>query len=154
MPRKSKAEAVTADTAAAPAPETLTTPPELREPGDDTPKKLPDVEIRGWSVNNAAGVELLTYANRTPDKKRFETWIKFRDGKPSEAVRQIMKEGGFKWHPDVPEAGAFKGEGAWTHPIGYATGAQDRLQGQRVFADVVNQTYKDKGIESNGRDPF
>jgi hypothetical protein len=99
---------------------------------------------RSWAHDNQAGVELSTYSNK--ETKRYEMWIKFRDGKPSEEIRQIMKENGFKWHPDVPKGGNFDVAGAWTLPIGYKTSTQDRLTAERTYADVVEKMFQEKGV--------
>jgi hypothetical protein len=106
---------------------------------------------RGWAHDNDAGVQMMTYSSK--ENRRYEVWLKFRDGKPSDQVRLYMKDNGFRWHGDAPEAGLYKGAGAWTHPIGYDTGAQDRLLGQRVYAAVVNLILKEKGIDRQVEEP-
>lgn len=119
-----------------------------REPGDDTPERFPPQ--RGWKHDNTAGVERLNYIDT--DKKIYEFWLKFRDGKPSEEVRQYMKDNGFRWEANAPQGGRWpEVEGAWVRPIGYATQNQDRLHGERVFDKVVEMTRAEKGIEAPQR---
>lgn len=124
-----------------------------REPGDDTviyPK------ARSWKHDNVAGVELMSY--RDDEKRIYEMWIRFRDGKPSEEIRQIMKDQKFQWHDDAPKGGGnFDVEGAWALKVGYQTASQDRLTAERTYFDVVDAMLKAKGAEaepSAGRTPF
>jgi hypothetical protein len=115
-----------------------------REPGDE-PEREPFPPQRGWKHDNAAGVERLTYTDT--DTHVYEFWLKFRDGKPSEAVRTYMKDNGFRWAPDAPSGGRWpEVKGAWVRPIDYATQSQDRLHGERVFDRVVEMICTEKGI--------
>jgi hypothetical protein len=119
-------------------------PTATREPGDE-PERRTLPPQRGWKHNNAAGVEWLNYIDT--DKKIYEFWLKFRDGKPSEAVRNYMKDNGFRWAGMAPSGGRWpEVEGAWMRPIGYQTAAQDRLHGERVFDKVVDMIHEEKGI--------
>lgn len=116
----------------------------VREPGDE-PVREPLPPQRGWKHNNVAGVERLTYMDT--DKKIYEFWLKFRDGKPSEAVRAYLKDNGFRWAGNAPSGGRWpEVAGAWIKPIGYQTQAQDRLNGERVFDKVVDMILEEKGV--------
>ena len=129
--------------------------PATREPGDEPDREsLPPQ--RGWKHDNGAGVERLLYNDG--DNKRYEFWLKFRDGKPSDAVRAYMKDNGFRWQPDAPTGGRWpEVKGAWARPVGYETRSQDRLHGERVFDKVVEMICAEKGIappEKTGGTPF
>ena len=116
-----------------------------REPGDDTREPFPPQ--RGWKHDNTAGVERLNYIDS--GKRIYEFWLKFRDGKPSEEVRQYMKDNGFHWQASAPQGGRWpEVAGAWVRPIGYETQNQDRLHGERVFEKVVEMIRAEKGIEA------
>lgn len=129
--------------------------PATREPGDE-PDREPLPPQRGWKHDNAAGVERLNYIDT--EKKIYEFWLKFRDGKPSDAVRSYLKDNGFRWAPDAPSGGHWpEAKGAWVKPLGYNTTAQDRLHGERVFDKVVEMICAEKGItapEKNEGMPF
>jgi hypothetical protein len=100
---------------------------------------------RGWAHNNLAGVELSFFASKE-EPKLFEARIQFRDGDPGAEVRQYMKENGFQWHRDREAGLNFGKEGAWTFPIGYMTGHENRLNAERVYFHVVEQLLKAKGL--------
>jgi hypothetical protein len=103
-------------------------------------------KARSWKLDNAAGVELMSYTDK--DHGAYEMWIRFREGKPSDEVRQAMKEQGFKWHPDAPKGGGhFDVEGAWVHKTGYSTGNADRYTAEKTYQTVVDLVRKEKGIE-------
>jgi hypothetical protein len=115
-----------------------------REPGDEQDRE-PLPPQRGWKHDNTAGVERLTYSDT--DRQLYEFWLKFRDGKPSDAVRSYLKDNGFRWAPDAPTGGRWQEvKGAWVRPIGYETQSQDRLHGERVFDKVVEMICAEKGI--------
>jgi len=114
-----------------------------REPGDESREPFPPQ--RGWKHDNTAGVERLNYIDT--DKKIYEFWLKFRDGKPSEEVRHYMRDNGFHWEANAPQGGRWPDvAGAWVRPIGYGTQNQDRLHGERVFEKVVEMICAEKGI--------
>ncbi|HWB10552.1 MAG TPA: hypothetical protein VG826_15085 [Pirellulales bacterium] len=116
-----------------------------REPGDEQREPLPPQ--RGWKHDNAAGVERLYYTDT--EQGVYEAWLKFRDGKPSEAVRNFMKDNGYRWQPEAPSGGRWpEVQGAWVRPTNYQTLSQDRLHHERVFAKVVEMIYAEKGIEA------
>ncbi|HVX12049.1 MAG TPA: hypothetical protein VHC22_12785 [Pirellulales bacterium] len=126
-------------------------PVAMREPGDDLDRE-PLPPQRGWKHNNAAGIEWLNYIDT--EKKVYEFWLKFRDGRPSEAVRNYMKDNGFRWAGGAPSGGRWPdASGAWVRPIGYQTQAQDRLHGERVFDKVVDMILEEKGVVPE-REPF
>lgn len=114
-----------------------------REPGDERRRK-PFPPQRPWEHDNLAGVERLTYSDA--DKKIYEVWLKFRDGKPSEEVRRYLKDNGFHWEPNAPEGGRFGVKGAWARSTAYATLGQDRLHGERVYRKVAEMIRAEKGL--------
>lgn len=115
----------------------------VREPGDE-PIYPPAPNPFGVHHDNRAGVELSNYSNR--ENGIYESWIKFREGKPSDQVRQHMKDNGFIWRGDVPKGGHFDVAGAWTLKIPYPTRNATRLKGERVFAKVVDMILEEKGL--------
>lgn len=116
-----------------------------REPGDESP--APARPQRGWKHSNEAGVERLSYTDS--EEEIYEFWLKFRDGKPTDKVRQYMKDNGFHWESNVPSGGQWPAvDGAWVRPIAYKTRNQDRLHGERVFEKIVQMICAEKGIEA------
>ncbi len=118
-------------------------PVATREPGDERIYP-PAPNPFGNRHDNQAGVELSSYSDK--DSGTYEAWIKFRDGKPSDAVRAFMKQNRMQWHGDVPKGGIFDVAGAWTLPIGFNTRQQDRLHAERVFTKVVEMILEEKGL--------
>lgn len=107
-----------------------------REPGDEPERKpLPNP----WPIKTNVPEGLEYRLARDP----YQAEIKFAAGKPSEAVRQIMKDGGFRWAPDYE---------VWARPIEFKTQMQDRLQGERVYADVLKAIRVEKGIAAPEQD--
>lgn len=103
--------------------------------------------LRPWKHDNVAGIERLNYIDA--GKEIFEFWIRFRDGKPSDKVRQHLKDNGFHWEPDAPKGGHWpEADGAWVRPLGLATKSQDRLHGERVFEKVAEMIREEKGIDA------
>jgi hypothetical protein len=132
-------------------------PPEtVSTPGTETEERKPFPPLRSWQHDNQAGVERLTYSHKGDN--HYETQLRFRDGKPSDAVRKAMKDAGFRWAGDAPQGGVFNVEGAWVRPHNINTVSQDRLAGERVYREVRDMMLKEKGIEApaqeQGREPF
>src|SRR5579863_4449571 len=103
-----------------------------REPGDEAARRPIPNPMR-WTNDNAAGVEYAT--SREP----YEAQIRFQDGKPSEQVRQHLKDNGFSWKPQ---------EKIWARPIKFSSKAQDEETGRRVSAKVIAMIREEKGIPS------
>ena len=101
--------------------------------------------LRSWAHNNAAGVELSSYSSK--EKKIYEMQLRFRDGKPSQEVRQFMKDNGFRWESEAPKAGVYDVATAWVHPVGFNTGAQDRLTAERIYSGVVEMIKRERGLD-------
>lgn len=122
-----------------------------REPGDDTATatKWPRVQS-GGKLDNAAGVEMYEFGDKPSG--RYEMRLAFRDGDPGEEVRSFMKDNGFKWDKHATGAHKFQDAGAWVHPIAYENGWRDRLQAEKVYAEVVKMLYAQKGIEGPAED--
>lgn len=118
-----------------------------RMPGDDTGQeqaagngqlaaKYPP--RRGWQKNNEAGIR--RFENR--DTKPWRSEIEFRE-KPEptlmDKLRPVLKDSGFHWDKTAGE------NGAWVKKIGYQTQAEDRLQAERAFAELVEVILEHKG---------
>lgn len=129
-PRKSKTEAVAE-----------------REPGDDTAteSKWPRVQS-GGKLDNAAGVELYEFGDKPSG--RYEMRLAFRDGDPGVKVRTFLKDNGFEWDKHATGAHKFQNPGAWYHSIAYENGWRDRLQAEKVYAEVVKIMYAEKGLHA------
>jgi hypothetical protein len=62
--------------------------------------------------------------------------ITFDDGKPSEEVRQVLKDGGYRWNGQ---------ESAWEKPIKFERRAQDRADAAAVFNAVADMRMQEMG---------
>lgn len=109
---------------------------ELREAGDEAER--PKIPNPFTFINDTAAGVRVAYG-RDP----YQAEIRFKDGKPSEAVRQIMKEAGFRWNPPFE---------AWTRPVEYNTRAQDRIVAERTARAVTKLVCEEKGIEPSQQD--
>lgn len=117
--------------------------PTGREPGDETPERFPPQ--RGWKHDNAAGVERLLYSDS--EKKIYEAWFKFRDGRPPQKVIDFILDNGYRPKANVPRGGRWpEVTWAWAKPTNYETLSQDRLNHERVFEQVVEMMCEEKGI--------
>lgn len=106
----------------------------------------PRIKPAGWHDNDT-GVELVEYIDKP--RGRYEMHLLFRDGDPGVKVREYIKENHFRGTRDTIGGNKFPDvEYAWAHPVGYNTGAQDRLHSQRVAAQVVKMIREEKGIEA------
>ncbi|MGL4550510.1 MAG: hypothetical protein ACRC33_04935 [Gemmataceae bacterium] len=65
----------------------------------------------------------------------YKMAITFDDGKPSEEVRQTLKDAGFRWD----------GQGAWEKPTSYDTRVRDRIDAERVFDAVADMRKQEAG---------
>lgn len=59
------------------------------------------------------------------------------DEKPSDQVREKLREAGFNWNSENKE---------WVRPIRFDSRAQDRLNAERVFEDVAKTVREERGI--------
>lgn len=66
----------------------------------------------------------------------FLSVIRFKE-KPSEPVREFMKQSGFTWQQKNEE---------WTHPIHFDTRVQDRLHADRAFETACKMIREEHGI--------
>lgn len=93
---------------------------------------------RGWHKHNAAGIR--RFENR--DTRPWRSEIEFNE-KPEAALmdkmRPALKDAGYHWDKTAGE------NGAWVKNIGYQTQAEDRLQAERAFADLVEVILEHKG---------
>jgi hypothetical protein len=108
-----------------------------REPGDERiyPPTANPFEI---ASNNGANVRLFEHRGSGRDDPYYR-FIAFPDGKPSDKVRQFMKDKGVQWNKPV-------GSKTWNIIIDYPTRNQDRLHAERVFAEVINLILEEKGL--------
>lgn len=70
--------------------------------------------------------------------------LKF-DEKPSQAVIDKLKEGGFRWNPN---------DKIWAHPVWPASAMSTRIKAERLYQEVRQMIRDDKGIESSQEIPF
>ena len=128
--RKTTASELSQETGVATA-DSLDQQPVQREPGDEPERpKLPNPFE--FITDVAAGVHVSLA--RDP----YQAEIRFDEGKPSDQVRQTMKDAGFRWNPPYE---------AWTRPVDYRTQAQDRLIAERTARSVIKLVHEEKGIE-------
>lgn len=107
-----------------------------REPGDE-PERKRGPNPHSFISDTEAGVTFQT--RREP----YQAEIVFRDGKPSDEVRAIMRDNGFRWDND------FK---AWTFPVGFNTQAQDKLHARKIANQVIDVIREAKGMEPASQD--
>jgi hypothetical protein len=136
--------------AARPAPETLTTPAEMRQPGDDTePQKrkfTPAPDPFGIATDSVAGVRLFD------SKRDRQVAIQFGNGsledKPSDEVIALLKEHHFRWD------GQNK---IWAKKYGAGDAMAIRIEGEQVFQEVAAMIRDEKGLgqqQTAGGMPF
>jgi hypothetical protein len=92
----------------------------------------------GIAGDNEAGVHL--YENR---QERLMA-IKF-DEKPSEDVRNCLKEAGYRWNPR---------DEVWVHPVRPGTALATRIEADRLYNHVCEMVRQDKGLASSPEIPF
>lgn len=170
MPRKNKladAQAAAVDTAVMPAPETITTPPELREPGIDVPAvKKPFMKHKSDAHDDAAGVEIMQHVDTTNPivRERNQIWLRFRE-KPSQEVVRLIKETVHKeaekrelfipeedFHYDKKAqkgGGNFDVEGAWIMKHGFADRGDKHDIMLKTYHVVRNKMREMKGLEQD-----
>ena len=102
-----------------------------RQPGDE-PERKRGPNPHSFISDNVAGVTFQT--RREP----YQAEIAFRDGKPTEEVRMLMKDNGFKWDNESK---------AWAFPVGFNTQAQDKLHSRKIAHQVIDLIRKDRGVE-------
>ena len=84
----------------------------------------------GHRQDAVAGVRLLE------DRRFRQVQLKFAD-KPSDAVRRVVSEAGFRW---------LQGEQAWAKQIDRENGWQTRALAEEVFGRVVALIREEKGL--------
>jgi hypothetical protein len=93
-------------------------------------KRQPRYNEQGIT-DKLAGAKLLEHHDPYLSIIRFEE-------KPSDAVREKLRDGGFKWVGENKE---------WVRPINFDTRGQDRIHADRVFGDVTKMTREERGIQ-------
>ena len=76
-------------------------------------------------------------------REPYQAEIVFAEGKPSEEIRTLMKREGFQWQNERK---------VWARPIEYKSQMQDRLHGERVYAEVLKAVRAEKGIAAPDQD--
>lgn len=109
------------------------------------PERKPFPPLRSHEHDNVAGVERSTYSSK--EHNIFESRIQFRDGKPSEEVRKILKSNGFSWVNQTEPGPNFGQEGAWVKPFTFNTRGQDTLVAERTYRSVADLIRQEKGLE-------
>ena len=71
------------------------------------------------------------------DRRVKQSQLKFAD-KPSDAVRAVVREAGFRWLPE---------ERIWWKAISNENGWQSRMDAERVYQQVTAMIRKEKGID-------
>jgi hypothetical protein len=96
----------------------------------------------GIASDYLAGVRLFE------SKRDRQVAIKFGEGrpedKPSQAVIDKLKEGGYHWNP---------ADRIWAHPVGDSA-MSTRIQAERLYQEVRQMIRQEKGIESGPEVPF
>jgi hypothetical protein len=129
--------------------------PQPEQPQAVKPPKRLFTEHRSSAFDIATGVQMTEF--RSTEKNfpvgQYERRFYFRDGKPSDAVRQYMTQKGVKFgkhdkHADHSEPSADRGlTNPWYLTIPF-DGKHARQIADQIFADVVSMMREEKGIPS------
>jgi hypothetical protein len=92
----------------------------------------------GIAGDYQAGVRLFE------SRRDHQMALKF-DEKPSQAVIDKLKEGGFRWNPN---------DKIWAHPVWPASAMSTRIRAERLYQEVRQMIRDEKGIESSPEIPF
>ena len=85
----------------------------------------------GYMQDVVAGVKL------QEDRRFKQSQLKF-DAKPTDAVRVVVREAGFRWLPE---------EQVWWKAISSENGWQSRMDAERLYQQVTAMIRKEKGID-------
>jgi hypothetical protein len=85
-----------------------------------------------------AGVKLFE------DKRERQMVIKF-DDKPTQAVIDMPKDGGYRWNPK---------ERVWTHPVRPDSANTTRIEAEWLYQEIRHIIRQEKGIEPTPELPF
>lgn len=109
-----------------------------RQPGEEAPK-------RTWAEKTQSATDTVANMRFTGNHKRYRVEITFGDGKPSDEVRQALKDNGFRWDSQ---------DKAWTLPVRYNSRAEDRTHAQRTFEEIVGMVREERGMPRGQAVPF
>jgi hypothetical protein len=85
----------------------------------------------GIAKDDLAGVRLFE------SRQDRQMAIKF-DEKPSQAVLDLLKEGGYRWNPK---------ERVWTHPVTDDSAMRTRIEAEWLYQEFRQMIRQEKGIE-------
>jgi hypothetical protein len=94
-------------------------------------KRTPAPDPFPIATDSLVGVKLFE------DKRDRQMAIKF-DDKPSQAVIDMLKEGGYRWNPK---------EKVWTHPVRPETAKTTRIEAEWLYQEIRHLIRQEKGIE-------
>jgi hypothetical protein len=83
------------------------------------------------ATDPVAGVKLLE------DKRERQMMIKF-DDKPTQAVIDMLKEGGYRWNSK---------ERVWTHPVEPDSANTTRIEAEWLYQEIRHIIRQEKGID-------
>ena len=92
----------------------------------------------GIAKDNLAGVRLFE------SKQDRQMAIKF-DDKPSQAVIEKLKEGGYRWNPV---------HRIWAHALTPETAMATRIEAERLYQELRTMIRAEKGIDTGQEVPF
>jgi hypothetical protein len=97
----------------------------------------------GIASDAIAGVRLFE------SRQDHQVAIKFGDGrpedKPSQVVRDKLKEAGYRWNPT---------DKIWAHPVGGDSAVRTRIEAERLYQEVRQMIRDEKGAEAGQDIPF
>ncbi len=100
-------------------------------------KWTPAPDPFGIAKDNLAGVRLFE------SKHDRQMAIQFGDGrpedKPSQAVIDLLKEGGYRWKP---------ADRIWAHPVRPDTAMSTRIEAEWLYQEIRLMLRQEKGIEA------
>ena len=101
------------------------------------PRKWPTApDPFGIASDKVAGVRLFE------SKRDRQMAIKFGEGrpedKPSQAVIDMLKEGGYRWNPT---------DRIWVHPVRSETAMSTRIEAEWLYQEIRQLIRQEKGIE-------
>ena len=99
-------------------------------------KRVTAADPFGIAHDNIAGVRLFE------SRQDRQMAIKFGEGrpedKPSQAVIDMLKEGGYRWNPK---------ERVWTHPVRPDSAMSTRIEAEWLYQEIRQMIRQEKGIE-------
>jgi len=94
--------------------------------------------------DNLAGVRL--YENKRDRVMAIQFGEGRQEDKPSQAVIDMLKEGGYRWNPR---------EKVWTHPVKHDSAMSTRIEAEWLYQEIRTMIRQEKGIEASAPEvPF